>query len=93
MNRLIVNGLAVAGAILVLVGVLFAAGSALAADNNAIVTTAVAIHSAADTSIDVAAQAHAEAADSALERIESDNRLDLDIRLLDQNSELVAKRN
>lgn len=89
-NKYILNGLAVIGAFIVLIGVLAAAGSALAADADDVVATAVAIHDAADTSIDVAVRAHVEAADHAFERIASDIRLDLDIRLLDQKSAVVA---
>lgn len=86
------NGLALAGAILVLIGVSFAATSALAAENAGITVTGVAIHKAAETSIEHAAIAHAEAADVAVRRIARSNELDLDIRFFDHNSTLVARR-
>lgn len=81
-KRNIEDGLALAGAILVIVGVSFAATSALA-DGNDVVTTAVAIHDAAETSATNAATAHTEAADAAVARMARSNELDLDIRLID----------
>lgn len=86
------NGLALAGAILVLIGVSFAATSALAAENGSVTVTAVAIHKAAETSVENAAIAHTEAAEAAARRIAQSNELDLDIRFFDRNSNLVARR-
>ena len=91
-NRNIENGLAVAGAILVLVGVLFAAASALADETNGVTATGIAIHGAAETSVETAATAHAEAAEAAAERMARNNELDLDIRFFDRMSNRVAKR-
>lgn len=91
-NRNIINALAMVGAILVLVGVTFAATSALADGHGDVVSRAVAIHGAAETSADTAARAHAEAAERAAERIALANELDLDIRLLDRRSDQVARQ-
>lgn len=85
-DRNIVNGLALFGAIIVIVGVMFAASSALAEERPTVVTTAVAIHNAADTSVIKAETATIEATVAASEQIARDIRLDLDIRLVDRTS-------
>lgn len=90
-DRNIVNGLALFGALIVIVGVMFAASSALAEEQPNVVTTAVAIHDAADRSVDKAQLANIEAADSASEQIARDIRLDLDIRLVGRRSTAAAE--
>jgi hypothetical protein len=82
-KRNVENGLALAGAVLVLVGVTFAAGSALAEETPGVDATAAVIHMAAD-------EINSDAARDAAERIALDNALDLDIRFRSHISELVA---
>lgn len=89
-DRNIVNVLALFGAIIVIVGVMFAATSALAEERPTVVTTAVAIHDAADASVDKATVANAEAASAASEQLARDLRLDLDIRLIGHTSTTAA---
>ncbi len=84
------NRLALLGAMLVLVGVAFAAGSALASDFSDVSSTAVAIHTAADTSLARARKANDAAVAHASTAVVLDVRLDLDNRLADRKSELLA---
>jgi len=91
-NRNIVNGLALIGAVLVLVGVTIAANTALAGDAK----SARSRHAASDI-IDAegkatAEKANREAAEDAAESIALDNKVDLEIRLLDRTSTVVARR-
>ncbi len=89
-TRNVENRLALVGAMLVLIGVTFAAGSALASDMSDVSSTAVAIHTAADRSLEQAHKAnHAAVADAAT-AIVLDVELDLDIRLSVRNSILLA---
>lgn len=85
-DRNIVNVLALFGVIIVMVGVMFAATSALAEENPTVVTTAVAIHEAGDKSVIKAETATHEAAVAASEQIVRDIELDLDIRLIGRRS-------
>ena len=85
--------LAILGALLVLLGVSFAAEDALAMECDDVTTTAVAIHKAADNTIEMAEQANAEAARKAVEALAIENGLALDIRLEDHKSTMVAGRN
>lgn len=89
-SKHIVNGLAILGAIVVMIGVSFAARTALAEEPAAVEATAVAIHRAADVSLAAAAEAHEEAANHAAAEIVRSHRLDLDIRFLDASSVTVA---
>ena len=82
--------LALLGVLFVLIGVSSAAEDALAAETADITTTAIAIHEAADDTLDIAAQANAEAAAQAAAALAKENGLDLDIRLEDHTSTLVA---
>jgi hypothetical protein len=84
--------LAVLGALLVLIGVSFAAEDALAVENADVTTTAVAIHSAADNTIKIAEQANEEAAAKAIEALAKENGQDLDIRLDAHRTMLFAGR-
>lgn len=87
-TRNVENRLALVGAMLVLIGVTFAASSALASDISDVSSTAVAIHTAADRSLEQAHKAnHAAVAATA---IVLDVELDLDIRLSVRNSILLA---
>lgn len=86
------NSLAVAAALLALTGVLFAAGEALANGVESIDTTAVAIHTAGNQSIEIAEDAQVAAVRRAARTVTSDNRLELDIRLLDPISKTSANR-
>lgn len=91
-TRNIENALALAAALVVLIGVTFAARSALADHEAVIGTTAVAIHTACDQSIAIAELAQEKAASSAAEAVVAETRLDLDIRLLDPIFRLGARR-
>jgi len=91
-NRNIVNGLALIGAVLVLVAVTVAANTALAEDakgGRALGATADALTDKGKALADKAAR---EAADAASDRIALDNKLDLEIRLTDRTSTIVARR-
>jgi hypothetical protein len=78
------------GALIVLIGVSSAAGEALAAETADLTTTAIAIHEAAEDTLEIAEQANAEAAAKAAATLAIENGLDLDIRLDDRISILVA---
>lgn len=78
------------GALIVLIGVSSAAGEALAAETADLTTTAIAIHEAAEDTLEIAEQANAEAAAKAAATLAIENGLDLDIRLDDRTSILVA---
>ena len=81
-----VNGLAIAGALVVLVGVTLAASDALAAESDTIEPTAIAIDDISDSALASAETANTEAAADALLAVELSNKLDLDIQLVDHNS-------
>ena len=83
------NTLAVAGALLVLIGVTAAASSALADENTIEDTSAshiIAYNEVDDVITESAHQAAEQATDQAISAIIRDNALDLDIRLLDRTS-------
>lgn len=84
--------LALVGVLLVLLGVSSAAQDALAVETADLTTTAVAIHSAADNTRAIAAEANAESAATAAKALAAKNWLDLDIRLDDHTSTLNAGR-
>ena len=84
--------LALLGVLLVLIGVSSAAEEALAAETAEVTTTAVAIHEAADDTLEIAEQANAEAAAKAAAALAKENGLDLDIRFNDHKSVLIAGR-
>jgi len=84
------NGLALLGALVVLIGVSFAAGSAIAAERLEVETTAVAIHKAADATLAGARAANASSAAKAARSIARDNGASLDIELQDRTSMLIA---
>ena len=81
-----VNGLAIAGALVVLVGVTLAASDALAAESDTIEPTAIAIDDISDSALASAETANTEAVADALSAVELSNRLDLDIQLVDHIS-------
>ena len=91
-SRTFENGLALAGAVLVLVGVIFAAGAALADETNTIHTTNTTTQKIIDVSLANAESANRTAVNEAAASVIVNNRLDLDIRLHD-NSSLVITRN
>lgn len=78
------------GLLIVLIGVSSAAGEALAAETADVTTTAMAIHEAAEDTLEIAEQANAEAAAKAAATLAIENGLDLDIRFDDRTSILVA---
>ncbi|MCP4299692.1 MAG: hypothetical protein GY783_03840 [Gammaproteobacteria bacterium] len=89
-TRNIENKLALVGAIIVLIGVSMAAGSAFGADFANVVNTDVAEQNAADETIIGARKANTEAAAEAAKALEAENALDLDIQLADLTSTLIA---
>ena len=76
----------------VLIGVSSAAGEALAAETADITATAVAIHEAGDSTLEIAEQANAEAAARAAATLAKQNGLELEIRFDDHISMSVAGR-
>lgn len=89
--RHIENALALLGAVIVLVGISFAAGDALAEDNANVTSTAIAIHNAAAGARCDAEKASADAAAQAADSVAMDNWVNLDIKLGDRKSVLVAR--
>ena len=86
------NNLALIGALIVLVGVSFAAEDALGFETADVTTTATAIHDVADSTTSSAAQATADAAALAAKSLARENWIDLDIKLEDHRSTLVADK-
>ena len=82
--------LAMAGAIVVLLGVGFAATTALADEAEGVAATAVAIHTAGGASAARGRRANDEAAAETIEALRIDTELDLDLKLGDLTSTLVA---
>ena len=92
-KRNVENRLALVGAILALIGVSIATGSALASDVNDVSPTADVIHTAADHSLARARKANYAAVADAATAIVLDARLELDIRLSAHKSiSLVGSR-
>jgi hypothetical protein len=91
MNRNIINGLAMLGAMLVLLAVLTAANSALAEQATAENTIGVTADKLENASLDSAERANREAAQLAARRMADENRQDLDFRLVAPTSILVAR--
>ena len=88
--RNIEDNLVLLAALIVLVGVSFAAQDALAKDHAKVTSTAVAIHNAADHTLDGAEAANTEAAALAMKSLAQETMLDLDIKLEDRRSSLFA---
>ena len=86
------NGLAVLGAMIVMIGVSFAAESALAKESAHVTATAEAIKDVADNTLKGAKQANHEAASQAAKSLASENWIDLDIRFDDRTSMLIAAK-
>ena len=86
-----VNGLALAGALFVLVGVFFAASDALADVAVAADETNTATQSIIDESLANAESANQAAVKDAVAAAIVNNQLDLDIRLLDRSSSLIVR--
>ena len=91
-NRNIVNGLALVGAILVLIGVTVAANSALAEEAKGVRALTSTSDALQDKGRANEEKANREAAEEASDRIALDNKLDLEIRLADRTSTIVAQR-
>ncbi|MDH3550417.1 MAG: hypothetical protein OEQ16_13815 [Gammaproteobacteria bacterium] len=89
-TRNIENGLALLGAMVVIIGVSFAAESALAKESAHATATTDAIQDVADNTLQGAKQANHEAASQAAKSLASENWIDLDIRFDDRTSMLVA---
>lgn len=88
--RKIENGLALMGAVIVLIGVSFAADDALAEETADVTTTAAAINDAAEVTLNGAKLANAETAAEAVASLALENWIDLDIQLSDRTSTLIA---
>jgi pyruvate/2-oxoglutarate dehydrogenase complex dihydrolipoamide acyltransferase (E2) component len=91
------NNLALVGALIVLVGVLFAAEDALGFETADASTTTQTIEDVASKDVasstkSGAADASAEAAAQAAKSLALENTIDLDIRLVDHTSTLVADK-
>jgi hypothetical protein len=91
--RNIEDRLALVGALIVLFGVTSAAEDALAEDQAEVTTTAVAIDIAAEDTLASAAKANADAAAQAAESLVLEPSIDLDIKLGDHTSLLIAGNN
>jgi hypothetical protein len=89
-TRNIENGLALLGAMVVIIGVSFAAESALAKESAHVTVTTEAIQDVANHTLQGAKQANHEAASQAAKSLASENWIDLDIRFDDRTSILVA---
>ena len=89
-TRITEERLALLAALVVLVGVSFAAGDAFAQESPTLTATAVAIHAIPDETLEIAARANAEAASRAADSLARQNWVDLEIRLEDRRSELIA---
>ena len=88
--RKIENGLAVMGAVIVLIGVSFAADDALAEETADVMTTAEVTQEAAAATINSAETANFEMAAGAAASLALENRIDLDIQLKDRTSTLIV---
>ena len=86
------NNLALIGALIVLVGVSFAAEEALGFETADVTATAVAIHDAGCSTISSAARANADAAAEAANSLALENWITLDIKLQDRTSTLIADK-
>lgn len=89
-TRNIENGLALLGAMIVIIGVSFAAESALAKESAHVTATAATINDVADNTIRGAKQAINEAASQAAQSLATENWVDLDIKFVDHTSSLAA---
>ena len=89
--RNIENGLALAGAIVVLIGVSFAADTALAEERADFTAPAVAIHDATNNTLNSAEEANAETAAKAVESLELENQIEVDFQFEDLTSPVMAR--
>ena len=85
-TRNIENGLALIGAMIVIVGVSFAAGSALAKESAPVTPTTAAFNDVADKTLQGAEQAINEAARQAAKSLATETSIDLDIKFDDRTS-------
>jgi len=88
--RKIENGLALMGAVIVLIGVSFAADDALAEETADVTTTTVAINDATEVTLNGARTANVETAAEAVASLALENWIELDIQLKDRTSTLIA---
>ena len=88
--RNIENGLALVGALIVFIGVSFAAESALAKESTDVTAPAMTALNAADDTLRDAEQANSEAARQAARSLALENWVDLDIKFDDRTSTLTA---
>ena len=86
------NNLALVGALIVLVGVSFAAEDALGVETADVTTKAIAIHDVSDSTTSGAAKATADAAAQAARSLALENWISLDIKLEDRTSTLIASK-
>jgi hypothetical protein len=86
------DNLALIAALIVLLGVSFAAEDALAKNSTGVTSTALAIHNAAESTLVDAAEANVEAVTRAVESLAQETCIDLDIKLGDRTSTLMASK-
>lgn len=89
-TRNIENNLAVFGALIVLVGVSFAAGDAFGAETADVTSTAIAIHDVSPDTTSGAEKANKDAAAKAAESLAIENSINLEIKLESRTSTLIA---
>ena len=89
-TRNIENGLALIGAMIVIIGVSFAAESAFAKESAHVRTTTAAMHDVSENTLRGAEQAIIEAARQAARSLTTENWIDLDIKFDDRTSTLAA---
>ena len=89
-TRNIENGLALIGATIVIIGVSFAAESALAKESAHVTATTAAINDVADNTLQGAEEAVNEAASLAAKSLATEIWIDLDIKFDDRTSTLAA---
>lgn len=88
--RNIENGLALMGAVIVLIGVSFAAENALAEETADVTTTSEATSNVADDTLHGAEIANVETASRAVASLALENWIDLDNQFEDRTSTLIA---
>ncbi len=86
------NNLALVGALIVLVGVSFAAEDALGFEAADVTTTATAIHDVADSTTSRRRTSNCRRSSLAAKALALENGIDLDIKLEDRTSTLVADK-
>lgn len=89
-TRITEERLAFLAALVVLIGVSSAAGDAFAQESPTITATAVAIHTVPGETLEIATTANVQSATRAAQSLARQNWIDLEIRLEDRRSTLIA---